>query len=303
MAQQALQPLTREEADNLTAPRLDRDWRVKQMWTIEELPWDQLDPSKVDADLLSIIKAAALVEYNAVVYAKYLNQVFPDDPKVQEDINDWAKEEVVHGTALGTWAQRIDPSWDFEAAMARFRAGYQPEHFINDVNSSVRGSRSGEMVARCMVEVGTSSFYTSIRNATNEPVLKQIAKNIAGDEFRHYKCFYDIMNKYLEQDGLTVLGRLKVAVGRISESEDDELAYAYYAANAAANDNYNREAYSRAYLMRASTYYKQQEIDKAVSMIFKACGLKPQSLAYKVAAKIAWWKFNSEARRMQKVAA
>src|SRR5690606_39156852 len=129
-------------------------------------------------------------------------------------------------SALGTWAQRIDPSWDFDEAMEKFRAGYQPEHFINDVNASIRGSRAGEMVARCMVEVGTSSFYSAIRNSTEEPVLKQIAKYIAGDEFRHYKCFYDIMQKYLDEDKLTVLGRLKVAVGRISESEDDELAYA-----------------------------------------------------------------------------
>lgn len=299
----AQQPLTREEAEALTAPRLDRDWRVKQMWTIEELPWDQLDPSKVDADLLSIIKAAALVEYNAVDYGDYLLQVFAGDENVEQDIKDWVIEEVQHGKALGMWAEAIDPKWNFEEAMEKFRAGYTPEHFEGEVSSSVRGSRAAEMVARCMVEIGTSSYYTAIRNAAEEPVLKQIAKYIAGDEFRHYKCFYDILQKYLEIDGLSKFSRLKVAIGRIAEREDDELAYAYYAANAPANDNYNREFYSREYLGRAYTYYRKPEVDKAMSMIFKACGFKSRSLAYKLATKIAWWKFESEARQMQKSAA
>ncbi len=299
----AQQPLTREEAENLTAPRLDRDWRVQQMWTIEELPWDELDPARVSPELLSIIKAAALVEYNAVEYGKYLCQVFAGDEKVIKDIEDWVEEEVQHGEALGLWASRIDPSWDFEAAMKRFRDGYTPEHFTDSVSASVRGSRSGEMVARCMVEIGTSSYYTSIRNNTDEPVLKQISKYIAGDEFRHYKCFYDIMQKYLGEDRLGRFGRLKVALGRLVESEDDELAYAYYAANAVANDNYDRKYYSRAYMAKAYSYYQKPVVDRAVSMIFKACGFKPHTPAYKLATKLAWWKFESEARRVKKKAA
>lgn len=299
MAQPAL---TREEAENLTAPRLDRDWRVKQMWTIEELPWDKLDRSKVTPDLLNIIKAAALVEYNAVDYGEYLCQVFKGDANVTKDIEDWVKEEVQHGKALGMWAEAVDPNWNFDEAMTRFREGYTPEHFTSNVSASVRGSRAAEMVARCMVEIGTSSYYTAIRNSAEEPVIKQISKYIAGDEFRHYKCFYDIMQKYLKVDRLSKFGRLKVAISRIAEREDDELAYAYFAANAAANDNYDRETYSREYLGRAYAYYKKPEVDRAVSMIFKACGFKPHSFAYKIAAKIAWWKFGAEARQMKKIA-
>lgn len=299
-SENALKPLTRKEAEELTAPRLDRDWRVEQFWTIEELPWDKLDPSKVDDDLLKIIKAAALVEYNAVDYGQYLCQVFKGDKKVQKDILDWVEEEIQHGRALGMWAQKIDPSWDFEDAMLKFRQGYKPDHFQGQISSSVRGSRSAEMVARCMVEIGTSSYYTAIRNTTQEPVLQQISKYIAGDEFRHYKCFYDIMQSYLEVDHLGKWGRLKVAISRIAEREDDELAYAFFAANAASNDNYDRKKYCQEYLGRAYKYYKKPEVDKAVSMIFKACGFKPKTFAFEMARKIAWWKFESEAKTMNK---
>ncbi len=272
-------------------------------WTIEGLPWDRLDPSKVGPDLLKIVKAAALVEYNAESYADYLCKVFTDDTKFQKATQEWAIEEVQHGKALGVWAEKIDPDWSLEEAMAKFREGYKIEHFLGDVSSSVRGSRAGELVARCMVETGTSSYYTAIGNSCQEPVLKEICKKIAGDEFRHYKLFYDFLGHYLELENLGKMGRLKVALSRISESEDDELAYAYFAANANDNESYDREKFSREYLGRAYSYYQKPEVDRAVSMIFKACGFKPQTMAYRLAARIAWWKFENDAKRMQKIAA
>ncbi len=272
-------------------------------WKIEDLPWSKLDPSKVNPDLLQVIKAAALVEYGADVYADYLCKVFHDDPDFQKAARGWAVEEVQHGLALGKWAEKIDPSWNLETAMAKFRKGYTPEHFLNSASNSVRGSRAGEMVARCMVETGTSSYYSAIGDSCDEPVLKEICKHIAADEFRHYKLFYDTLNKYLETENLSRLRRLKVALGRIAESEDDELSYAYFAANGKEGDVYNREACNRAYMGRAYGFYRPKHLDRAVAMIFKACGFKPHSFAYNLATKIAWWQISAQTKKMQKMAA
>ena len=98
-----------------------------------------------------------------------------------------SSEEIQHGMALGRWAQLADPAWDFDAAFARFRAGYK---LPLEATGSVRGSQAGEMMARCIVETGTSSYYSALKDATDEPVLKQICAKIAADEFRHYKLFY-----------------------------------------------------------------------------------------------------------------
>ncbi len=274
-----------------------------QHWTIESLPWSQLDPAKVGPDLLKVIKAAALVEYGADAYAEYLCRVFQDDPGFQAAARQWAVEEVQHGKALGLWAEKIDPSWSLEGAMAKFRAGYTPEHFLGGPAGSVRGSRSGEMVARCMVETGTSSYYSAIGDSCEEPVLKEICKHIAADEFRHYKLFYDTLNRYLEKEDLGRLKRLKVALGRIAESEDDELSYAYYAANAAEGEAYDRQKSNRAYVSRAYSFYRPKHLDRAVAMIFKACGFKPHSLAYKLATRVAWWQIESQTKKLQKMAA
>ena len=123
---------------------------AEKHWTLDDIPWDRFDPSKVDPEHLKIIKAASLVEYNGEDYARYLCNVFPEDPDFQAAAEGWAVEEVQHGEALGRWAELADPSFDFQAAVARFRAGYS---IPIDSQSSVRGSRSGELVARCIVEV------------------------------------------------------------------------------------------------------------------------------------------------------
>jgi rubrerythrin len=258
-------------------------------WKMEDIPWDRLDKSKADADLIKVVKAAALVEYNAATYADYLCKVFEGDAAFQQLARDWAIEEVQHGETLGKWAELVDPSWNLLDAVAKFRAGYQPEHFTGEVSASVRGSRSGEMIARCMVETGTSSYYSAIGASIDEPVLKEICAKIAGDEFRHYKLFYDTLNRYLDAEKMTRTKRLKVALSRIAESEDDELSYAFYAANANDNEVYDRKTWNTEYMKRAYSYYKKPQVDRAVSMVFKACGFDPKGIAGKGASKLAWW--------------
>lgn len=272
-------------------------------WDIEDLSWDKIDRTKVSPDLLKVIKAAALVEYGADSYADYLCKVFADDPEFQALSRSWAVEEIQHGKALGLWAERVDPSWSLDKAMAKFRAGYTPEHFTGDSKKSVRGSRSAEMVARCMVEIGTSSYYSAIGDSTDEPVLKEICKHVAADEFRHYKLFYDTLNRYLARENLGRIGRLKVALGRIAESEDDELSYAFYAANDDGVTPYDRVACNRAYASRAYSFYQQKHLDRAIAMIFKACGFMPPSLPYRIIRQIAWAMLNRQTKKMQRLAA
>ncbi len=269
-------------------------------WDMNEIDYSKIDRSKITPDLIMVVKAAALVEYNAVAYSSYLEKVFADDPQFQEMSRCWATEEVQHGMSLGKWAETVDPSWKLEDAMAKFRAGYQIEHIGND--TSVRGSRAGEMVARCMVETGTSSYYTAIGTSTQEPVLKEICAKIAGDEFRHYKLFYDTLNRYLKIEGMSKFARLKVALGRIAESEDDELSYAFFAANANDNDVYDRKAWNREYMKRAYSYYQEPQVDRAVAMVFKACGFDPKGIAGKSVAKVAWWLIEKNFKNAENIA-
>src|SRR5580700_10644242 len=102
-------------------------------WTLDDIHWESFDPAKVERGLLAAVKSAALVELNAPDYVTYLQRVFRDsDANTLANIEQWGREEIQHGLALGRWAERADPSFDFKSAFARFRAGYKAPHFATD---------------------------------------------------------------------------------------------------------------------------------------------------------------------------
>ncbi|MCA3286687.1 MAG: ferritin-like domain-containing protein [Roseomonas sp.] len=254
-------------------------------WHIDELGWDRFDPSKVDPEIVPLIKAAAMVERNAADYVTYLTRVFADDPDFIAAVENWGVEETQHGDALGRWGMLADPGWDFASAFERYRAGYQIQL---DAEASIRGSRTGELIARCMVETGTSSYYTALGEATDEPALKQVSRLIAADEYRHFKLFYDHMKRYLARENLSFSKRLRVALGRIGETEDDELAFAFHSANEPEGTPYDHERCTTAYMGRAIGFYRFNHIERGMGMIFKTIGLDPRGRISDMAAKASW---------------
>ncbi|MGE4062221.1 MAG: acyl-ACP desaturase [Rhodospirillaceae bacterium] len=267
-------------------------------WTLNEIDWSRFDASKVSPDLISVIKTAAMVERNGADYGRYLNGVFDDDPEFQSRAATWAKEEEQHGLALGRWAALADPEFDMDASFARFTDMYK---IPVDAQVSVRGSRAAELCARCVVETGTSSFYSAIRDAVDEPVLKQICKNIAADEFRHYQLFYRHMERYLAADRTaTVWERFKVAFTRFREADDDEIASAYYAGNAVPGA-YDRASANAAYAARAFAFYQRRHVRRAGHMFAQAAGFNPEGWAARVLSAVLWMVIRFRGRKFRPV--
>jgi hypothetical protein len=263
-------------------------------WRVEDVDWAAFDPARVDPAVVPLVKAAAMVERNGTDYAIYLNRVFPDDPDFRAAADAWAEEEVQHGEALGRWAMLAEPGWDFHQAFARYKAGYSVPL---DATASVRGSRTGELIARCMVETGTSSYYTALADATAEPVLERVCRLIAADEYRHFKLFYDHMRRYLGREKLSFVRRLAIAAGRVRESEDDELAFAYHCANEPVTQAYSHADCTSAYMGGAMGYYRRGHIARGMGMIFKTVGLKPHGRLSGFATSIAWTALDRRRRR------
>ena len=267
-------------------------------WSLDDIPWGRFDRSRLDPDIVAIVKAASLVEMNGRAYARHLCRVFADDPAFQKSARRWGEEETRHGQALGRWAELADPAFDFAAAFARFQAGYRLDF---DRDTSRRGSRSGEMIARCIVETGTSSYYTALRDAVDEPVLRAICRYIAADEFRHYKLFYRQLLHCLEHQPIGRWRRVRIALGRVAEAQDDELAYAYYAANEAVRP-YDRRRHSRAYSRRALGLYRAPHIARAVKLFCKAVGLPATGSLAHLASGLAWAALRHRAARLARAA-
>lgn len=139
-------------------------------------------------------------------------------------------------------------------------------------------------------------------NATEEPVLKEIARKIRADELRHYKLFYDHMKRYLDRENLSQFRRLMIALGRIRESEDDELAFAFYCANDLPGE-YDREQAVAAYGRRALSLYRRPHIERAVMMTWKAAGLNPQGRMARMMCDASWWFMRRKVDKLERKAA
>ena len=268
-------------------------------WRIDDLDWTQFDPSRVDPELIPLVRAAAVVERNGTDYARYLANVFNDDPDFAAAAANWAVEECQHGDALGRWAMLADPTWDYPAAFERYRAAYQ---IPIEVDRSVRGSRTGELIARCMVEVGTSSFYTAMADGTGEPALRAVCKQIAADEYRHFKLFYDHMHRYLGRERIGVWQRARIALGRVTETEDDELALAFHVTNEPADLPYSHERCIAAYMSRAMGCYRRQHLARGMGMIFKTIGFTPHGRLGDLATGAAWFAMRRRQRKFARAA-
>ncbi|GER05814.1 hypothetical protein GCM10007972_05830 [Iodidimonas muriae] len=261
---------------------------MAQKWTLESIDWDQFDATKLSPTLLAVVKAAALVEANSADYVTYLCNVFSHDEAFKDAARQWGVEEAQHGAALGRWAEIADPSFSFEESLALFRKGYS---LPLGAEQSVRGSHAGELIARCVVESGTSSFYSAIRDASEEPVLKEVCRRIAIDEFFHYQLFQKHLQRYKSGDKLSLWERLKVAIGRVQEAEDDELSYAWFAANVLPKNPdavYNTGDNATAYWRGAMSLYQRPHIENAARMILRAADFNPNGRFANLAAGASW---------------
>lgn len=252
-------------------------------WKFEDINWSLFNPQKVNPATLRVIKAAGVIEYNGSDYGVYLSNVFKGDPVLEQEIKDWSADEIKHGKVLSKWVELADPGYNFEECFRSY-----VERFPIDVEAtaSIRGSRAAELLTRCMVEIGTSSYYTAVKEATDEPLLKHICAKIAADELRHYKLFYTHFQRYQKIEKLTFLQRFRIALGRLLENDGDELATAYYTANAETAP-YDRKHYTKLYARVVYSYYKKDHVAKAIAMFCKAIGISAQGWFHRLLSFVA----------------
>ncbi len=267
-------------------------WTEFHVWKADDIHWDRFDGSRVDPDIVKLVKAASLVEHNAPVYAQYMCNVFHNDPAFEKLAKEWAIEEVKHGKVLAKYAKLADPDFDFADAFKRYTDGFQVPV---EVTESVRGSLTGEILARCVVETATSSHYTAIRRATVEPLLQELCRNIAADEFRHYKTFWEFSKVLREKEGIGLWKRARVVIDRVTEAQDKELAYAFHSANEK-QGSFSHKRCNEAYVGCAYRLYPPYLVERIVAMLLNVVGLKPHGQLSRLIGRWAYRKMQKRGR-------
>jgi hypothetical protein len=245
-------------------------------WSVEDIDYESIDGSLIhdNAELFYLLAAASFVEITSDLYTKNLIEFFQGDAEIENWLaNFWELEEVQHGTALKRYVQAVWPEFDWEDAYR----GFFEEYGRACTMDSLAENHALEMVARCVVETGTSSFYRTLSDASPEPVLKQITANISSDEVRHYKHFYRYFLDYKDRErpGRVAILRQLWKRGTDVKAEDAYIAFKHVFRVRNPGEAFTQEAYDefRASFRRIGRTLFPYEM--AVKMILKPLDLSP----------------------------
>ncbi|MET3109455.1 rubrerythrin, partial [Oxalobacteraceae bacterium GrIS 1.18] len=157
-------------------------------WRIEDIDFTAIDPELIRHDqfLFVTLASASFVEIHSEQYADNLIVHFRDDSTLTSWLADhWRRDEVQHGQALKAYVQTVWPEFDWEQAYLAF----SQEYGLLCTVEQLEQHKALELIARCVVETGTSSFYRAMHNYVGEPVLKALIDKIRIDETTHYAHF------------------------------------------------------------------------------------------------------------------
>ena len=152
------------------------------------------------------------------LYTANLIDYFAGDDEVTSWLERyWLPEELQHGNGLRRYVESAWP--DFPGKWCVSALSKSSDRFATRRSSA---SADLEMASRCVVEMGTASFYTGLSRASPDPVLAVLTRRIAEDEVRHYKHFYRYFRKYrnIERPGRGDVARALWRRLRMTGGED-----------------------------------------------------------------------------------
>jgi rubrerythrin len=195
-------------------------------WSVNAIAYRDLAREVVEDDelLFQIVASASFIEITSDLYTENLISYFRDNPDLVDWLaHRWAPEELQHGTALKRYVETVWPDFDWQRAYEGFLAEFSRCCSVENLAPT----RALEMVARCVVETGTASFYRMLADLTPEPVLREIATNIAADEVRHYKNFYYFFRRYRDTESLGRTAVLRTLWDRVQEVDAEDAYIAF----------------------------------------------------------------------------
>ena len=171
----------------------------------------------------------SFVEIMSDLYTQNLVEFFRHDAEIADRPGriTGEKEEPQHGAALQEGqVQTAWPASDWEAAYATSSA---VDYGATCTVEGLAGTKALEMVARCVVETGTASFYRMLSDLSPDPVLARLASEISADEVRHYKHFHRYFRRYRELERPSRFAVFRTLLSRAAAVEAEDAFYAFRA--------------------------------------------------------------------------
>ena len=190
-------------------------------WRIEDIDFSAIDRSAIEhnQDLFFLLMSASFIETGSDTYAANLAEHYAAWPEIAVWLKDqWESEELQHGRALRAYVEAVWPEFPWQQAYDSFFAEYSQLCTMEELYPDQRL----EMVARCVVETGTTAYYHTLRELSDEPVLSELLGNIRNDEVNHFKHFLKYFKELQQQ---SPVGRTRIAkalYGRLKELRESD---------------------------------------------------------------------------------
>jgi hypothetical protein len=250
---------------------------ARQRWSLDDIPWQAIrqDATTTTEPFFCLVASASFMESATNLYTENLVEYFKGDKEVTSWLGHyWLPEELQHGRALRRYVETAWPEFDWEPAYQRFVEEFRPYCQI-----ALEAARSLELASRCVVEMGTASYYTTLSRASRDPVLAVLARRIADDEVRHYKHFYHYFRNYREVERPS---RADVAPAlwrrlRMTGGDDSFLVLKHVYSTHRPGDPFDRRVYRG--LRRAGRDLVRDHFpyEMSVRMLLKPLGLGPRT--------------------------
>ena len=156
-------------------------------WRMQDIPWRRLERDAVSDGLRQLVREIAFSEMTTQTATRRFLADFPDDVDLTQWIAVWFYEETKHPHALLTWLHHLGDRVDGQFV----QRGRATAPFMR--------SRFGTLVTNIISEMVASSGYAALAARAPEPVLRTIARHLAGDEARHAASFYAYARRHLER--------------------------------------------------------------------------------------------------------
>lgn len=190
-------------------------------WRIEDIDFSAANTriSVEDPVMLWLAAASSFIESASDIYTVNLVEYFNDDEEISGWLaSHWESEELQHGRALRAYVEAAWPGFDWEAAFKAFLVDYSKLCSVEVLGPT----HTLELASRCVIETGTSTLYRAIRDATQDPALRQVADHIQRDEVRHYKYFYNFFRRYNADGATSRWAVAKILLARVREIRDSD---------------------------------------------------------------------------------
>ena len=195
----------------------------REHWRIEDIAYDAIDPSRIAGNemLFHLIVSASFIESGSRTYTRNLVEHYAGSAELGQWLAEhWEPEELQHGAALARYAQTVWPNFPWQAAYDSFFDEYSRLCTVEALQSRVL-----EMVARCIVETGTTTYYQVLRalaQRAGEPVLADLAGRIRADEVNHYKHFLASFKTLKAAQPVSRWSVARVVGARLREMREDD---------------------------------------------------------------------------------